>query len=182
MSDVLHADVVARLRTWSPATAEQDALRREYLEFLATHADGHLKPCRAGHVTASALVVDPAGERVLLTLHPKVLRWLQTGGHIESSDRSLAAAALREAREESGIATLTLSEQPLRLDRHLVPCRPDVVLHHFDVQFAAVAGSDVRHLKSPESLDLRWWPWDALPDTDESVRALVTATRTWLTG
>lgn len=180
MPDALHCDVVARLQAWTPASPDQERLRIDYLSFLMDHEDGHLKPCRAGHVTASALIVDPAGERVLLTLHPKVHRWLQTGGHIEPTDHSLAAAAIREAREESGISALTLSDQPIRLDRHLVPCRPDLVLHHHDVQFAAIATADAQHRISDESLDLRWWPWDALPDTDDSVRALVAGTREWL--
>lgn len=176
----VHADVVAHLHAWTPLTEDQHALRQDYLSFLAAHEDGHLKPCRAGHVTASALIIDPERERVLLTLHPKVGRWLQTGGHIEPTDVSLTAAALREAREESGIAGLTLSAHPLRLDRHLVPCQPDVLLHHLDIQFAAIAPPDAAHAISAESLDLQWWPWEALPETDHSVLALVEAARQWV--
>ena len=40
---------------------------------------------------------------MLLTLHRKVGRWLQLGGHCEPADTTLAGAALREATEESGL-------------------------------------------------------------------------------
>ena len=38
-------------------------------------------------------MLDAAGERALLTLHPRVHAWIQLGGHIEPGDASLAGAA-----------------------------------------------------------------------------------------
>jgi 8-oxo-dGTP pyrophosphatase MutT (NUDIX family) len=171
----LHGDALATLRAWAINDPLQQALRDEYIDFLASHNDGHLKSCLAGHLTASALIIEPVSERVLLTLHPKVSRWLQTGGHLEPADASVRSAAAREAFEESGIDGLVLSKHPVRLDKHLVPCRPDVVLHHLDVQYLAIAPHDAREMRSAESLDLRWFDANDLPETDDSVRALVTA-------
>ena len=75
------------------------------------------------------------------------------GGHCEPEDATLADAALREAREESGIEGLTLLPGgPLRLDRHLTPCA-----WHLDVQYAALAPRGAREQVSEESLDLRWY-------------------------
>ena len=45
------------------------------------------------------------GQRVLLTHHRKLDRWLQLGGHADG-DRDLARVALKEAEEESGLAGL----------------------------------------------------------------------------
>jgi 8-oxo-dGTP pyrophosphatase MutT (NUDIX family) len=170
----LHADASRVLKEWNAPDAEQDRLRLAYLNHLAEHPDGMWKACRDGHVTASALVVDADGERVLLTLHRKLRMWLQTGGHCEPGDTGLAAAALREATEESGIAGLSLvSDGPVRLDRHLTPCA-----WHLDVQYAVRAPRGAVEEVSEESLDLGWFAFAELADaTDTSVQRLATATR-----
>ncbi|MCQ9133283.1 MULTISPECIES: NUDIX hydrolase [Streptomyces] len=152
----------------------QEELRRSYLDHLQAHPDGMWKACREGHVTASALVIDPEQGRVLLTLHKKMRMWLQMGGHCEPVDESLAAAALREATEESGVAGLTLLPGgPVRLDRHATPCA-----WHYDVQYAATAPAGAVEAISDESLDLRWFPYAQVAEVaDESVVRLVEATR-----
>ncbi|MEU6541124.1 NUDIX hydrolase [Streptomyces sp. NPDC047000] len=154
----------------------QDALRQDYLDHLAAHPDGVWKSCGAGHVTASALVIDPVRGRVLLTLHRKLRMWLQTGGHCEPGDGTLADAALREATEESGVSGLALLPGgPVRLDRHPIPppCH-----RHYDVQYAALAPPGAVHAVSEESLDVRWFPYGEVPDVaDESVVRLLEATR-----
>jgi 8-oxo-dGTP pyrophosphatase MutT (NUDIX family) len=178
----LRDDALAVLDAWEPSDRQQSSLRDEYVAFLAQHPDGHVRECTDGHLTASALIFDPVTDRVLLTLHPKVSRWLQTGGHIEVDDASLHAAAAREAREESGIHDLIISAHPVRLDKHLVPCRPQLLLHHYDVQYLALAPEGSLAIRSSESLDLQWFDADALPaDTDDSVRLLVAASRMRLT-
>ncbi|MFJ9926181.1 MULTISPECIES: NUDIX hydrolase [Streptomyces] len=154
----------------------QDELRQSYLDHLAAHPDGIWKACHFGHVTASALVIDPERGRVLLTLHRKLRMWLQMGGHCEPGDATLAAAALREATEESGMAGLTLLPGgPVRLDRHPIPppCHT-----HYDVQYAALAPPGAVEAISDESLDLRWFPYDEVAGVaDGSVAQLLEATR-----
>nr|WP_206345472.1 NUDIX hydrolase [Streptomyces thermoviolaceus] len=149
-------------------------MRRAYLDHLAAHPDGMWRACTDGHITASALVVDPDGGRVLLTLHRKLRMWLQMGGHCEPQDSTLAGAALREATEESGIVGLSLLPGgPVRLDRHRTPCA-----WHLDVQYAAVAPPGAVEALSDESLELRWFPYAQVPDVaDKSVVRLVEATR-----
>jgi 8-oxo-dGTP pyrophosphatase MutT (NUDIX family) len=178
-----HRDAASVLAAWQAPDASQEQLRAEFAGFLAAHPDGTDRSCRAGHVTASTLVVQPSTARVLLTRHAIVGRWLQLGGHCEPGDVSLASAAAREAREESGLDDLALSDAPLRLDRHLVRCRWDggtSELHHLDVQYLAVAAPDAQPHAEADA-PLRWFGWDALPDdTDDAVRALVAAARTSL--
>ncbi|WP_129306723.1 NUDIX hydrolase [Streptomyces sp. L2] len=166
----LHDDAVLVLKEYE----DQGELRQVYLEHLQAHPDGMWKACADGHITASALVVDPERERVLLTLHRKLRMWLQMGGHCEPADTTLAQAALREATEESGIAGLTLLPGgPARLDRHHTPCA-----WHLDVQYAAVAPPGSVEMISEESLDLRWFGYGEVADVaDGSVVRLLEATR-----
>ncbi|MFF8535217.1 NUDIX hydrolase [Streptomyces sp. NPDC015532] len=154
----------------------QEELRQVYLDHLSAHPDGMWKSCHAGHLTASALVIDPSRGRVLLTLHRKLRMWLQMGGHCEPGDSTLAEAALREATEESGIEGLTLLPGgPVTLDRHAIPAP----CHwHLDVQYAALAPADAVEVISDESLDLRWFAYDEVAEAaDDSVVRLLEATR-----
>ncbi|MCF6523468.1 NUDIX hydrolase [Streptomyces sp. JJ36] len=170
----MHQDAVRVLTQWRAPDTGQERLRQSYLEHLAAHPDAMARSCTAGHLTASALVVDPERERVLLTLHRKLRMWLQTGGHCEPSDATLGEAALREATEESGIPGLALLPGgPMRLDRHRTPCA-----WHLDVQYAALASQDAVEAVSEESLDLRWFPWDEVDRVaDGSVVRLVESVR-----
>ncbi|KUN02400.1 NUDIX hydrolase [Streptomyces yokosukanensis] len=169
----LYDDAVLVLKGYE----DQSDLRQTYLDHLAAHPDGMWKACADGHITASALVIDPEGGRVLLTLHRKLRMWLQMGGHCERTDTTLAGAAMREAAEESGIPSLQLLRStPVRLDRHRTPCA-----WHLDVQYAAVAPGGAVEAISDESLDLRWFAYDEVGDVaDESVVRLLDATRALL--
>ena len=179
----LHADARAVLAAWESPNGSQDTLRALYLEHLDEHPDAMLRGCHPDHLTASALVFSDDHRQAMLTLHPIVGRWLQTGGHCESHDATLADAALREAREETGIQGLTLDPVPVLLSRHEVPCGPLRPSHHLDVQFVAVAPADAVPVMSDESLDLGWFALDAPPEpTDQSVRDLIAAASSRLRG
>ena len=107
---------------------------------------------------------------MLLTLARAIGRWLQTGGHIEATDPSLEAAAEREAGEESGLTDLALDPSPLLLSKHEVPCGPVRPTYHLDVQYLVLANHLVNPDVGEESLDVRWFAHDQLPDVDHSVR------------
>jgi 8-oxo-dGTP pyrophosphatase MutT (NUDIX family) len=171
----LHEDARTLLAAWQPSDDEQGRLRDSYLAFLDSHADAMSRACLAGHLTASALVMDEHRSRVLLTLHPKAGRWLQLGGHCEEGDHGLRAAALREVIEESGIAEVTLSAEPIHIDRHPITCTGGAS-EHLDVQYLATVPAHAQAVMSDESDDLQWFALDALPPAlDASVRAMIQA-------
>jgi 8-oxo-dGTP pyrophosphatase MutT (NUDIX family) len=162
---------------WTAPDAAQSELRVLFLDHLATRPDGWSRSCTGAHLTASSLICSAADGKVLLTLHAKLGRWLQTGGHIEAADPDLPAAALREAAEESGLPELQLEldPEPLLLSRHEVPCGVVRPTFHLDVQFLVRAVAAVPPVVGAESLDVRWFDHDRLPGTDDSVRELVVA-------
>jgi 8-oxo-dGTP pyrophosphatase MutT (NUDIX family) len=169
----------AVLSGWQAPDAAQAALRGELLAHLDAHPGAMWKQGPPAHLTASALVLDPSLDKVLLTLHAKARAWLQFGGHYEPGDESVHAAATREAREESGIADLALAPELVHLDRHRLlaegfrRCR-----EHLDLRYAGVAADDAGHVVSEESLDVRWWPVDDLPpESRHEIEPLVLAAR-----
>ena len=138
------------------ALPDHRCLQAEFTEAFATR--GHMSP----------------GERVLLTLHPRLGRWVQLGGHCEDDDTDIVAAALREATEESGVDGLRMVPDLAAVHVHPVTCSLGVPTRHLDLQFVAHAPADARIAISDESEDLRWWPADALPPgTDEALAYLV---------
>ena len=174
----LHADALAALAGWAAPTPAQEALRERYVAHLAAHPDGLTRDCRPDHLTASTVVLSPDGGQVLLTLHAKARQWFQFGGHCEPGDETLAGAALREATEESGLTGLRLDPVPVQLSEHAVPfCGPTGDVHHLDVRFVAVAPADAAYAVSDESLDVRWWPADAMPDPQADMVELVAFAR-----
>ena len=129
-----------------------------------------------GHITASAWILSPDRTHALLVHHRKLGRWLQPGGHIEN-DSSVFDAALREAREESGIPSLrSLHTGIFDVDIHWIPARNDFPTHqHLDIRFAFEADRATPLLCSSESHAVQWWALTALSleITDESVGRMV---------
>ena len=169
-------DLLARYRAAHPdETTCVDRIRA----LVETQRDCFERSCFPGHVTASAWVLSPDGKRFLLTHHRKLDRWLQLGGHADG-DSDVAAAALREAREESGLAELRFAYAadapvPIDLDVHLIPARgSDPAHHHHDVRFVLVAAPGQTIFASDESTSLEWFDMDVLEDVadDDSVLRL----------
>jgi len=163
----LYADALAVLRDWEATSPEADEARRRTLRLLADGPAAGGRAHRAGHVTASTLVLDPDG-RILLCLHGRMNMWMQLGGHCERTDLTVAGAALREATEESGIDGLTIDPTPIDVDIHPVRCRPAdgepaTDTFHFDIRFVAYAPAGATERVSEESQALGWFSSDALP-------------------
>lgn len=175
---LLHDDATAALCDWLAPDAEQERLAQAFLAALDEHPDALWREGPPRHFTASALVLDEGGERVLLTHHRKARRWLQFGGHFEPEDLDVHAAASREAREESGLGALELAPGIVALSAHQLAGSFGRCREHLDIRFAGVAPAAARHAVSAESHDVRWWPLDALPDdVGDDVPALAHAAR-----
>ena len=126
------------------------------------------RSCQPGHVTGSAWILATDRQRILLTHHRKLYRWLQLGGHADGQIH-VDQVALREAQEESGLQQFRFVLQnqsllPLDVDVHTIPERRDLsgkliegAHEHHDIRFLLIAESDDPLQVSDESHALRWF-------------------------
>lgn len=172
--------LVADLRVHTPIDAREAGMRERILDFIVRRRDAFERSALDGHITASAWIVDPARERALLLHHRKLDRWLQPGGHVDG-DPDVRAAAMREAREETGLRTLRFAaEDVYDVDIHPIPARPGEPAHeHFDIRFALEADPREPIRGNDESHAVRWVSLDDLDAyaVDDSVRRLAAKVR-----
>jgi 8-oxo-dGTP pyrophosphatase MutT (NUDIX family) len=160
----LRDDAIEWLGAWRTSDATQAATRDAFLQHLSQHPKAMAKGGPPAHFTGSVLVLDADLTSVLLTHHRKARQWFQFGGHYEPGDLTIWHAAAREAREESGLEDLVVLPHIVQLDRHALVGDFGRCREHLDIRFAAIAPADAEHAVSDESLDVRWWPIEALPE------------------
>jgi 8-oxo-dGTP pyrophosphatase MutT (NUDIX family) len=89
-----------------------------------------------GQITGSAWVVAEDTGRVALVYHRRLKRWLQPGGHAEAGELDGISTALRETREELGLAIEPGQASLLDLDVHCIPETASQPSHlHFDIRY-----------------------------------------------
>jgi ADP-ribose pyrophosphatase YjhB (NUDIX family) len=150
------------LRSQLEAYRAADAREEAHLVRMKQLCESVASPCARssyapGHFTASAFVLSPERDALLLILHGKLELWLQPGGHVDDQDVSLLEAARREVREEVGLQDLELLEPaPLDVDIHDIPARKGEPEHqHFDVRF--LFGANTRAVQAAsDAKDARW--------------------------
>ena len=161
--EILFASLLAELDSYGPEDArDADVLRR--LRAFLTRPEAFVRANPIGHVTASAIVLAADCESILLVRHAKLGGWLQPGGHIEAEDESTFAAAVREVREETGLAQLKtpIGAAILDLDIHEIPAIGEEPPHlHFDVKHLLIAPIGARPVPATS-----WFACDEIPSLD----------------
>jgi len=168
----------AHLRALLEAHVPADEIERAYIDQMRALCDVAADPFsrdhfHPGHFTASAFVLSPDRQQLLLILHGKLHRWLQPGGHVDPEDSDIFAAARREVSEEVGLHDLPFAEGPriFDVDVHQIPAlRGDPPHLHLDVRVCFVA-PDLSATAGSDAQDARWVPLAEIHrwETDESV-------------
>lgn len=179
------------------ANAQAKPYADQIAAFTASASRPWSRATLAGHLTASAWVLDRSHTHAAMIHHRKLGRWLQPGGHIDDEDPSWATAAQREVTEEVGLAAFIAVpgaeqcseqradqcvDQLFDVDVHPIPARPDVPAHlHYDLRFLLVADVDAAlddrlKLNADEAHDCRWFRLADLanaPSLEPSLRRMV---------
>ena len=154
----------------------------ERVRALATQAGNPWSRSVPLHLTASALIVHPQSGQVLLRWHRRQQAWLQVGGHGDPGESDALVIALREAREETGLADLV--PWPDGSIRQVVivsvPAAGTEPAHeHADVRFIlATRTPEAIRAENPDA-PLRWLPLHEAHDltSEANLRELLARVR-----
>lgn len=146
------------LRAHRPADATERASLERLIDFVSTAPDPLSRTASTSHVTGSAVVASPDGRAFLLVRHRRLGRWLQPGGHVDPEDASVEAAALREAREETGAPDVEpVPGGILDVDVHPIPAFEDRPAHvHYDVRYLATSRAEAGEGEVEEVTGVAW--------------------------
>ncbi len=172
----MHRDpLLALLAAYVPADGADAVTRDQIVQFVEDQPDCFCRHLWAGHITGATWLLDSTGQRVLLTHHKKLNRWLQPGGHADG-DPDILAVALNEAHEETGLEGIRLVKEGIfDLDIHSIPARGEVPQHlHYDIRFLVQTSESEDFVVSDESHALAWFSGEELirKDLDESIQRM----------
>jgi 8-oxo-dGTP pyrophosphatase MutT (NUDIX family) len=175
---ITREDIRAEFDDYLMRHPEDSATVVPVLALLDAGADLVSRAELRGHVTAGAVAVNDRGQ-VLHIFHKSLGRWLLPGGHLEPTDESLRAAALRELTEETGLAAETVASLEawiLHVDVHPIPAAPNKgegAHRHIDARFVFRVPAQVGSLQVEEVTAAAWR--DASELADPVLRRRVTA-------
>lgn len=145
----------------------QEQLRERILAWIDSHDDALYRTCLDGHLTGSAVIIDPSRPATLLIHHKKLQMWLQPGGHADG-EGDLAQVALREAEEETGLRDLQVITPAIDLDIHSIPARGDEPEHlHLDVRFVVLAQPGA--IADPDEIETLGASWVSPDDPEQLI-------------
>lgn len=166
------APLLEQLRRRHSADEREERSRRLLIAVVEQVERPFDRDAQLTHVTASAIVVGPRG--LLLHVHRRLGRWLQPGGHIDPGEDP-PAAALRETREETGVAAAHPEDGPLLVH---VDAHPALDHLHLDLRYLLEAGDEEPHPEPGESRQVRWFTWEEADEVaDESLAGALRAVR-----
>lgn len=99
--------LIRQVEAYIPFNEQEAADKATLLSLLRENTDISRRDNLAAHLTASAWVVNPERNKVLMAYHNLYNSWAWLGGHADGNF-DLAAVAEKEAREESGLTDVKL--------------------------------------------------------------------------
>jgi len=172
------SDLKSLLQNYNSIYPEENASKERMLEFLHKNQNSLVSASPhdvAGHFTASAFLLNNDQTKFLLMHHKKLNKWLQLGGHCDG-DSDILAAAIREAKEESGINEIEIiSDKIFDIDIHYIPQRHNEPEHyHYDVRFLLKTINNDNFIKNNESHELKWFNFSDYPQLGVKLERSVT--------
>jgi len=162
--------LINQVQNLTPVNEQEETDRKTILAFLESGDDISVRQNLVAHLTASAWVVTPDRQKVLMAYHKLYDSWAWLGGHADGN-WDLFAVAEKEAKEESGIEQLHLiSKNPVSLEvltvaghekkGKYVPCHL-----HLNLTYLFEAEEDQSlHIKADENSSVAWIPVEEIQE------------------
>jgi len=167
--EVLHEHLKCNLNTL------ENQMTLQTIDFVKANKDCFNNDNLPGHITGSAFILNKSKDKALFTLHKKLNKWLQLGGHSDGNS-DIFQTVIREAKEESGIQEINFLQKELfDVDIHEIPKSKKMVKHlHFDLRFLLIAESSKFKI-SEESILLKWIPLEKISEfnNEQSILRMV---------
>lgn len=174
----LFQDLHNQLSSYPAKEPIQKQFKQQILDYAQNEDILSSQNFTPGHITISALILSPDRNNVALIFHPFLKLWLQPGGHLELTDKTLLDGAKREANEEISISLLeSILPHVFDLDIHTIPENPSKKQPshlHLDFRFLFQAKNwDIK--AASEIKEAKWVPLSEISQikTDASVRRLI---------
>ena len=132
----MNMKIIEEIKKYRPCNAQEQRDQALILDFLEKNGDAFLRSNLLAHMTASSWIVNPERTKTLMVYHNLYDSWSWTGGHTDG-ETDLLSVALREAREETGIA-------------HVRPLSPEI----FSLEVLTVDGHEKRGEYVPSHLHM----------------------------
>lgn len=132
----MNMKIIEEIKKYRPCNAQEQRDQALILDFLEKNGDAFLRSNLLAHMTASSWIVNPERTKTLMVYHNLYDSWSWTGGHADG-ETDLLSVALREAREETGIA-------------HVRPLSPEI----FSLEVLTVDGHEKRGEYVPSHLHM----------------------------
>ncbi|NTW71156.1 MAG: NUDIX hydrolase [Eubacteriaceae bacterium] len=94
-----------QIRNYNPSCRQEERDKEIALLCLDTYDNLLTRENPVIHVTSSAFIINPKGDRTLMVHHNIYNSWSWTGGHADGEE-DLLSVALKEAKEETGIENI----------------------------------------------------------------------------
>ncbi|MFQ8886294.1 NUDIX hydrolase [Anaerobutyricum hallii] len=104
------------LNTFTPFNEQEQVDCQRIRQFLEEEENLLLRDNVKMHFTASAWVLNPSKNKVLMLYHNIYQSWSWSGGHADG-EGDLLSVAMKEVKEESGLVSLKpLSDSPISIE------------------------------------------------------------------
>lgn len=152
-----------------PRTTLQEESKHKILTELEQYGEKlYFRESLHGHMTASAIILNPQLDKILMVHHNIYNSYGWTGGHADG-ETDLYSVAYKEAQEETGVEKLypvsrsILSAEALPVQEHIKKGKQVTAHEHYNLTFGFICSEKEKiRIKPDENSGVKWIEIDKL--------------------